>query len=102
MLYYTYTRAHTYSHLYSHTYAHRYIRVHTHMHMYAHMGWCVNVQSRCGYCSDMFVVVANYMFGSEPYCDDELGCFPLDGEFSERLINFRPNRRDVINTTLLV
>ncbi|KAF6020902.1 hypothetical protein EB796_020817 [Bugula neritina] len=40
-----------------------------------------------------------FLFSSdEPYCHDKLGCFPIDGDFSDRPVNFNPNSRETINT----
>jgi len=39
-----------------------------------------------------------FLWGTSTYCHDKLGCFPKDGDFRERLVNFDPNSRETIDT----
>lgn len=45
-------------------------------------------------------VAGRFLLGT--YCHDKLGCFPTDGDFSDRVVNFRPNNRETINTKFRV
>lgn len=50
----------------------------------------------------VFILPLERMLLGSTYCHEKLGCFPTDGDFSERPINFRPNSRETIDTKFKV
>ena len=50
----------------------------------------------------MFIILtARYIFSSD-YCDETLGCFEMDGVFSQRPFNVNPNSRKIVGTKFRV
>lgn len=49
-----------------------------------------------------YYFVERFLFGSKTYCHEKLGCFPKDGDFRGRFVNFNPNSRETINTQFTV
>lgn len=52
--------------------------------------------------ANLFAFTARHEYKGEPYCDFILGCFEMNGVFSERKKNYKPYTREAINTKFVV